>query len=78
MKSKDKLNIPEAVFVRAAMARARAMGNRASELAIKDVSLRPAFREPIKSAYAEGWMDAVIHLEEKYYQKKMRSRREEV
>ena len=72
MKSKDRLDVPEAVIIRAARRRAELMGNQASELAINDVAQRPVFREPIIGAYAEGWMDAIIYMETRAYERKQK------
>lgn len=57
---------PEAMIVRAARLRAKLMGNASTEQQVLIVSRRPVFREPVIKAYQEGWMDALIYMEEKY------------
>ena len=63
---------PEAMVVRAARVRARLMGNQSTEAQIEIVSRRPVFREPVILGYREGWMDAIIWMEEQYAKRKAR------
>lgn len=42
------------------------MGNRSTEEQINIVARRPVFREPVVMGYREGWMDAIIWMEERH------------
>ena len=62
----DKPRIPEEMIIRAARVRSRTLGKPARDDRLAEVSQRPNFREPVIWAYYEGWMDALIYMEEKH------------